>query len=313
MPVALAAMSHSPLLGRVDPGPDTTSAVESAFDSVRRFVKDFDPDLIVCFSPDHYNGFFYDLMPPFCVGYNAVSIGDYGSQAGPLDVPADTSRALAEYVLEQGVDLAVSLRMEIDHGAVQPLEIVYESISAKPVIPVFVNSVAPPFVPLARVRALGAAIGRYFANTEQRVLFLASGGLSHDPPVPRLATASAEQREALLGGGRHLSPGARDERERRVIRAAHDFVAGKADIKELAPEWDEQFLDIVAGGDLSSLDSWSPQWMTDVAGNSSHEIRTWVAAYAALAAVGEYRVDFRFYRPIKEFLAGFAVTTAVLE
>lgn len=313
MPVAVAAMSHSPLLGLVDPGPDTASAVESAFDAVRAFVEDFDPDLIVSFGPDHYNGFFYELMPPFCIGYDAVSIGDYGSQAGMLDVPTNTARSLAEYVLSQGIDLSISLRMEVDHGAVQPLEILFGSITAKPVVPVFVNSVAPPFVPLSRIRALGTSIGRYFADTDERVLFLASGGLSHDPPVPRIATATPDQREALLGGGRHLIPEARNERQQRVIRTARDFAAGKADIMALAPDWDRRFLDVVDSGDLSSLDSWDSQWMTETAGNSSHEIRTWIAAYSALAAIGKYRVSYRFYRPIEEFIAGFAVTTAVLE
>jgi 2,3-dihydroxyphenylpropionate 1,2-dioxygenase len=313
MPVALAAMSHSPMLELVDPGPETAEAVEGAFTAARAFVADFDPELIVSFGPDHYNGFFYELMPPFCLGYEAVSIGDYGSEAGPLDVPTDIARALAESVLDQGVDLAVSLRMEVDHGAVQPLEILYGSIAAKPVIPIFINSVAPPFTPLSRVRALGTAIGAHFAGTDKRVLFLASGGLSHDPPVPRIATASREQRDFLLGGGRHLTPQARNDRQQRVISAAHAFAAGQADIMELAPEWDEAFLDIVASGDLARLDSWTPAWMTETAGNSSHEVRTWIAAYSALAASGSYHLETRFYRPIKEFIAGFAVTTAVLD
>jgi 2,3-dihydroxyphenylpropionate 1,2-dioxygenase len=312
VPVALAAMSHSPLLDLVDPGPETTAAVDGAFAAARAFVTDFDPELIVSFGPDHYNGFFYELMPPFCLGYEAASIGDYGSRAGALDVPTDLARDLAEAVLASGVDLAVSLRMEVDHGAVQPLEILYGSLAAKPVIPVFINSVAPPFTPLARVRALGTAIGDHFIGTEKRVLFLASGGLSHDPPVPRIATASREQREALLGGGRHLTPEARNDRQQRVISAARSFAAGAADIMDLAPEWDQAFLDIVESGDLQALDGWSPQWMTEVAGNSSHEVRTWIAAYSALAASGPYRLDTRFYRPIKEYIAGFAVTTAVL-
>jgi 2,3-dihydroxyphenylpropionate 1,2-dioxygenase len=312
MPVALAAMSHSPLLELVDPGQETRDAVDGAFAAARDFVTDFDPELIVSFGPDHYNGFFYELMPPFCLGYEAISIGDYGSEAGPLDVPTDAARALAESVLSHGVDLAVSLRMEVDHGAVQPLEILYGSITAKPVIPVFINSVAPPFTPLARIRALGNAIGAHFVGTDKRVLFLASGGLSHDPPVPRIATATREQREQLLGGGRHLTPEARDARQQRVISAAHDFAAGRADIMELAPEWDETFLDIIERGELSTFDGWEPDWMTETAGNSSHEVRTWIAAYSALAASGPYRVDTRFYRPIKEFIAGFSVTTAVL-
>ena len=37
-----------------------------------------------------------------------------------------------------------------------------------------------------------------------------------------------------------------------------------------------------------------------------------MAAYSALRACGEYDVTYEFYRPIPEYIAGFAVTTAVL-
>lgn len=312
MAVALLSMSHSPLLDHVDPGPETTAAVTEAFDAARTFVHDYDPDLIVNFGPDHYNGFFYELMPTFCIGYDAVSIGDYGSQAGPLNVPTAVAKELASFVLDAGVDTAVSLRMEVDHGAVQPLELMYGDIAAKPVIPIFLNCVAPPFSPVKRIRLFGQAVGRFFAGSDHKVLFIASGGLSHDPPVPRIATATPEQREFLLGGGRHLTPQARDERQQRVINAAKAFAAGEADIKDLAPEWDRTLMDILAAGDLTPLDAWTPDRMTEIAGNSSHEVRTWIAAYAALGACGDYKVTYSFYRPIREYIAGFGVTTATL-
>ena len=156
VPHALVAMSHSPLLHHVQPSAEVKAEVEAGFEATRAFVKDFDPDLIINFAPDHYNGFFYNLMPPFCIGYEAIAIGDYDSQAGPLDVPYDLAQSMARSVIESGVDTAISLRMEIDHGAVQPMEIIYGDITAKPVIPVFINSVAPPFTPIARIRALGA-------------------------------------------------------------------------------------------------------------------------------------------------------------
>lgn len=53
--------------------------------------------------------------------------------------------------------------------------------------------------------------------------------------------------------------------------------------------------------------------MARVAGNSAHEVRTWVAALSALSAVGDYTVRDRFYRPIKELIAGFGVLTARVE
>ncbi len=64
MPQALLCMSHSPLLEHTNPPAEVKAAVEEAFEKARAFVKDFDPDLIINFGPDHYNGFFYDLMPP---------------------------------------------------------------------------------------------------------------------------------------------------------------------------------------------------------------------------------------------------------
>ncbi|MFG6202005.1 hypothetical protein [Nonomuraea sp. JJY05] len=42
----------------------------------------------------------------------------------------------------------------------------------------------------------------------------------------------------------------------------------------------------------------------------AHEVRTWIAAFASLAATGRYRMTFRFYRAIPEWIAGFAVATA---
>ena len=53
--------------------------------------------------------------------------------------------------------------------------------------------------------------------------------------------------------------------------------------------------------------------MAGAAGHSSHEVRTWVAAYSALRACGEYKVTYEFYSPIKEYIAGFGVTTAVVK
>lgn len=313
MTVALLATSHSPLLEHAELDPEVSAELTGAFDEARRFVRDFDPDVVVNFGPDHYNGFFYRLMPPFCIGYAAESIGDYGSQAGRLDVPQDLARGIAEAVLADGIDLAVSLDMQVDHGAVQPMEIVFGDITAKPFVPIFINSVAPPFTPLQRIRLLGEAIGRHLATLDQKVLLISSGGLSHDPPVPRMATATPEQRRMLMGEGGPLSPEARHVRQQRVIDVARDFAAGTATIQDLAPEWDRELLDILASGDLTPLDAWTPDEMTRVAGNSAHEVRTWIAGYAAVGAAGPYTVQYSYYRPIRELIAGFGLTTVTLD
>ncbi|GAW51846.1 MULTISPECIES: 3-carboxyethylcatechol 2,3-dioxygenase [unclassified Nocardioides] len=311
MSLALVCMSHSPLLEYADPPAEVAGAVDEAFTRARAFVADYEPTLVVAFAPDHYNGFFHDLMPPFCIGYEALAVGDYGTTAGPLDVPTAVVEELSQWVADRDLDVSISRRMEVDHGAVQPLEILLGGIDLVPTIPVFVNGVAPPFVKMARVRQLGRAVGEFVAHMPgERVLVIGSGGLSHDPPVPQWATADQQQR-ALLLDGRHPTEAARHARQQRVIDTAQQFAAGTASIKDLNPEWDRAFMAHLAAGDFGAIDAMTPAVMAEEAGNSAHEVRTWVAAFAALSAAGPYTVTSSFYRPIREYIAGFGVVTAL--
>jgi 2,3-dihydroxyphenylpropionate 1,2-dioxygenase len=95
------------------------------------------------------------------------------------------------------------------------------------------------------------------------------------------------------------------------MEAAQNFAHGQSKLRPLNPEWDSRFLEIVDSGHLSDVDDWATTWMAHEAGNSSHEVRTWIAAFAALAAQGPYRTEHRFYRAAPELIAGFAVRTAV--
>ncbi|MBH0781101.1 3-carboxyethylcatechol 2,3-dioxygenase [Nocardia bovistercoris] len=310
MPLALCCVSHSPLLDLPGPERELLDDIDAALSRARRFVADFDPELVVTFAPDHYNGFFYRTMPAFCVGTAATGVGDYGTHAGPLDVPADLASDLAEFLLDAGVDTAVSVTMDVDHGTVQPLQRLFGSATARPVVPIFVNSVAVPLGPLSRAQALGHAVGRYLATLDKRVLVIGSGGLSHDPPVPALATAIGPVRDRIVLGG-PMSPEARQARQERVIEAAREFADGRGPLQALNPEWDRAFLSVLDEGTLDEFGKWTNSWITKEAGNSAHEVRTWVAAFAALAAQGPYRTTERYYRCAPALIAGFALRTAV--
>ena len=303
-------MSHSPLLNLPGPSQDLLDDIGGALTQARQFVEDFDPEIVVIFAPDHYNGFFYKLMPPFCIGTEAQGVGDYGTHKGPLDVPEAIAVGCAKAVLSAGVDIAISANMEVDHGTVQPLEKLFGSATARPVIPIFINSVATPLGPLHRCRTLGTAVGSYLATLGKRVLLVGSGGLSHDPPVPTLSTATPQVVERIVHG-RPMTPEQRSARQTAVMDAAKSFAAGDSDLQPLNPEFDRQFLEIVDSGHLGDLDNWSNSFIANEGGNSAHEIRTWVAAFAALAAAGPYRTDVRYYKPAPELIAGFAVRTAV--
>lgn len=304
-------MSHSPLLNLPGPSQDLLDAIESAIADTRRFVTDYDPELVVIFSPDHYNGFFYKAMPPFCIGTAAQGVGDYGTHAGPLNVPDDIATDCAKAVLESGIDIAISASMDVDHGTVQPLQKLFGDATARPVIPIFINSVATPLGPLRRVRALGTAVGGYLATLGKRVLVVGSGGLSHDPPVPTLATAPPAALERIVHG-RPMTTEQRQARQVAVMDAARAFAAGEGPLQPLNPDWDHAFLELLDANRLTEVDAWSNAWIAQEAGNSAHEIRTWVAAFATLAAHGRYETVQRFYRAAPELIAGFAIRTAVL-
>lgn len=310
MPLALCCMSHSPLLNLPGPSQDLLSDIDVVLTQARDFVEDFNPEIVVIFAPDHYNGFFYKLMPPFCIGTEAQGVGDYGTHKGPLDVPQATAVACAKAVLSAGVDIAISANMDVDHGTVQPLEKLFGDATSRPVIPIFINSVATPLGPLHRCRTLGTAVGSYLATLDKRVLVVGSGGLSHDPPVPTLATATPAVVERIVHGA-PMTPEQRLARQTAVMDAAKNFAGGGSDLAPLNPEWDQQFLEILDGGQLDDLDKWSNSFIAAEGGNSAHEIRTWVAAFAALAATGPYATGLRYYKPAPELIAGFAVRTAV--
>lgn len=303
-------MSHSPLLNLPGPSQELLDDIEGAIAIARDFVTAFDPELVVTFSPDHYNGFFYRAMPPFCIGTAAQGVGDYGTHKGPLHVPADLATDCARAVLDADVDIAISAAMDVDHGTVQPLQKLFGDATAKPVIPVFINSVATPLGPVRRVRALGAAIGTYLATLGKRVLVVGSGGLSHDPPVPTLATAPPGALDRIVHGA-PMSTEQRQARQTAVVEAAREFASGRGGLAPLNPDWDRAFLDLLDTGRLAEVDDWDNGWIAAQAGNSAHEVRTWVAAFSALATQGGYRTSSRFYRAAPQLIAGFAIRTAV--
>jgi 2,3-dihydroxyphenylpropionate 1,2-dioxygenase len=302
-------MSHSPLLRRADPGAEMGSAVGGALAEARRFVEDFDPELVIIFGPDHYQGFRYELMPPFCIGAAAEAVGDYGTDTGPLDVPQNITDDLVRSVLQADLDVAMSERMMVDHGVSQPLEVLLGSVAARPVIPIFVNSVAAPLGPMRRARLLGEAVGKFAGSLGRRVLVVGSGGLSHDPPVPKLRTAPVDVAAYLIDKQRTAEEQVR--REEQVYEAGQSFARGDSKLRPLNPELDQSILDLFSNGDVRRFDDFAVEWLDEHGGGSVHEVRTWVAAHAALAAIGSYRTTSTFYQPIPEWIVGFAVTTAL--
>lgn len=305
---AFLGMSHSPLLGLNPISDEDQLALESAVAQARSAVHAFDPELIVLIGPDHYNGFFNDLMPTFCIGSEVTAVGDYLSPAGPLNVPSDTAIALAEHLMDAHFDMAVSRRMLVDHGFSQALQVLWgDDLKTPPVIPIFLNAVAQPSIArMGRCVALGQAIGGFLDTLPQRTLLIGSGGLSHEPPVPTLQHPDPAVRERITIK-QTPSLQERDAKTERVKAAGMALAHGEDWMKPLNPQWDLQWMQAIASGDLSGLCAMSEESIAKEAGNSAHESKTWLVARSALPLNTGLPCPVRAYRPIPALIAGYGL------
>lgn len=309
MSLAVVCASHSPLMFRGPASAETEARVKTAFSDLAAWIRDYDPDYIIQFAPDHFNGFFYDLMPSFCVGAGAISLGDWGGAEGPLPVPEEIALKLVDHLRAEDFDVALSYRMPVDHGFVQMWEAMLGNFGSVPLVPIFVNGAAPPLPTYRRARLLGESVGRFAIQSGKRILLAASGGLSHDPPLPNIKTASPELRERLING-RNPTIEARAKREERVMQMGALAEAGEGPCLPLNPAWDAEIMELLRTGNIGRSDALNTDRVREIAGCGANEVLSWIAAFAALSTAGYYRVEHEFYEAIPGWIAGMAMIAA---
>jgi 2,3-dihydroxyphenylpropionate 1,2-dioxygenase len=306
---AFLGISHSPLMGLNPVAPAVEQELKAAIASAREQVLAFAPELVVLVAPDHYNGFFNELMPPFCIGTQARSVGDYLTPAGDLNVDADAAVALATRLMDEDFDLAVSRRMQVDHGFAQSLQLMWGGLGTPPVLPIFLNAVAQPGIPrLRRCRALGQAIGRFLDNEPRRTLLIGSGGLSHEPPVPTLSHPDAAVRERITRRS-EPTPAEREAKTQRVMAAGLALAAGNSAMKPINPDWDLRWMNGLVNGaaGLDALCALGEDSIEKEAGLSAHESKCWLVARSALTVARPLSCTVRHYQAIPEYIAGFGL------
>lgn len=309
MTMRLLCASHTPLMDHMPAPPEAEEAVRTAFRHLGEQVRDYDPEVVILFSPDHFRGFFYDMLPPFTLGIRATAIGDYGIGEGDYDVPEPLALQCLEFLHANDIDMAMSYRMRLDHGFSQVPMLLAGSVRAYPTIPIHINCAGPPLPSFRRVREMGFQVGRWAAATGLRVLVVGSGGLSHDPPIPRIDTAPPHVAEMLIAG-RNPTPEALKAREQANFELARKLARGEGNALPLNPEWDRAFMQQMAEGDFAPILAMDKGDLTAVAGCGGHEVRTWVAAYSAMAAAGSLEHQMVYYNAIPEWNAGMGIATA---
>jgi 2,3-dihydroxyphenylpropionate 1,2-dioxygenase len=302
--IGLAALSHSPFATLLPPA--TVSEPGGAFladvERVRATVAALAPDAVVVIGPDHFHGNFYDVMPPFVLGVEeAVGFGDFASRSGPLAVAGDLAWSIRDGLDDAGFDVSLSYSLVIDHGVVQSYDMLFGD-SGVPLVPLVINTAAPPLPSMARCVAIGDALGTALRASAfpGRVLVVASGGLSHwlPPNDPRDPSVPAERRAGVIHG-RKDARGFAAAREPKV-RA----MAGDPNTRVNA-DWDRWFLKQIGAPDLDPIIALGDAVLEDRAGSGGHEIRTWLTGAAAVRAP----LVWTSYEPVPEWITGMGIGT----
>jgi 2,3-dihydroxyphenylpropionate 1,2-dioxygenase len=303
--VGFVGMSHSPfatLLAPPAPGGPGARFLGDV-EAVAAAVAVLAPDAVVVIGPDHFHANFYDLMPPFVVGVEeAVGFGDFGTTAGSLPVAGELAWAVHAGLVEAGFDPALSYSLTVDHGVVQS----YEMVTAKrpvPMVPIVLNTAAPPLLALDRCIGLGDALGASLQASDYpgRVLVLASGGLSHWLPSndPRHPEVTGSRRDALIHGrGDALAVAA--GREARVRAMGGDPGA------PVNADWDRWFLRALGAGDLDAVVELGHEGLEKLAGSGGQEVRTWLVGHRAVGVP----LRWTSYDPVPEWITGMGIGTS---
>jgi 2,3-dihydroxyphenylpropionate 1,2-dioxygenase len=299
--VGMVGLSHSPFAtlmppaGEGAPGGRFLAGAARVAAAVARLA----PDALVVIGPDHFHANFYDVMPPFVLGVEeAVAFGDFGSRSGALPVASALAWAIRDGVACDGFDVALSYALTVDHGIVQGYEMV-RGAADLPLVPLVVNTAAPPLPSMSRCVALGRSLGAAIRAADAgRVLVVASGGLSHWLPSndPRDAMVPAERRAAMIYGRRDV----------RAFSAAREpgvrALGGNPDAQVNAA-WDAWFLKQLVAADLDPVTGLGDDGLQERAGSGGHEIRAWLIGFAAAGRP----LVWTSYEPVPEWITGMGI------
>ena len=279
-------------------------AFRDALGTARQRIDQARPDVAIVVGSNHFRGFWLDLIPSFTLGVGeVVAAGEAGTPKGPQRTDPEFARGLAEHLVEAGTEVAISARMQIDHGQSHAIQYLLDGLDV-PVVPLVVNVFARPLPTMARCAQLGGNLGVavHRAGGDRRVVVIASGGLSHQLPWPSdWASPDGDDEEFLVEAWLN----GRGEWERYDKRRREIIVAARPTI---FTDFDEAFLDDLAHGRLRRYASMTTGEIEAVAGNGGQELRTWIVMAAALGFVPGTPLA---YAPMPEWLTGMGV--AVLD
>jgi len=318
--VGAISMSHAPgVLGWPDaPDADMRAKIEAAHTECARRLEQWKPDLVIAFLDDHFENHFRNLMPTFAVGIAESHSGpaDYMMEALRFDekVCIKSDPALAEQLLRglvaAGFDAARMGEIEYGNNLLVPFKVIRPQFDI-PVIPLYVNAFSPPLPTMARAYDFGAAVRNIVDEVpdDRRIAFLATGGLSHWPPVwtegapetdaflQRMKRYQTEGKKAVLEDPDLYSDLAKYEMQMAAkmewpLNNSHPLV------NEI---WDREIIDAFGRGDSRLLRGLTFDDIEKGGGHGGHEMLNWIAVMGAMRGDP---ADIIAYEAVKEWICG---------
>ena len=200
--VAAVAMTHNPRIFWNGPAADEASrqAVGAIFGQLRRFVGEARPDRLIVIANDHFDNFFLDNMPQFCVGLGARAEGPFWYESEVMNLPpysaavdADLGGQLLDLGARRGIDFSQTHEYRLDHAFCVPLSTVRPEADL-PIVPVFTNVFAYPLATERRFFEVGQTIRELVRERPkgERIAVVTSFNLSVDVGGPRMGKRDDE-------------------------------------------------------------------------------------------------------------------------
>jgi len=186
------AASHTPTIGfaydqnkqnDADWGP-----IFKAFEPVREWFKDKQPDAIVYIFNDHVTSFFFDHYSAFTLGIgDEYAVADEGGGARKLPAVRGNSK-LAQHIgaslVTDEFDMSFFQDKPLDHGFFSPMSVLLDRDGddwPTTIVPLAVGVLQFPIPTAARCYKLGKALRRAIESYPEdiRVAVVSTGGLSH--------------------------------------------------------------------------------------------------------------------------------------
>lgn len=301
--IAGVAMSHSPLIMTSEASAgDKGQRFLQTTKEMKKWLEDTGADVIVLVSDDHFNSYFYDHMPSFTIGIGECEgWGDWQIPEYNIPVQQNLAKHILNTGLENNIDFAFTMKMKVDHGHTQAIYFLNSDLDI-PVVPIAVNTAAPPLPTMDRCFQLGEVLRKSIESWEsdKKVAIVASGGLSHWVPIPKIDSEKQEDQGLI-----HILKNGRQEIEQ--LEEYLDSRKTRVTSLQTGPvneEWDRLLLRLIKDKNFDSLRKWTSEFIEENGGNGGQEIRNWLVLLGALQG---FESDVAFYEPIPEWVTGMAI------